>query len=121
MSSTSDVCLVDTESLEAKGFWTGDGSNILSAYIFAAQTASFASGEEGAILVLCQAGKSKTTHLRILSIDEADSILQKHEWDLPVDSKVCAMSVASSEHVDLQIFCRPLPAFRVVKQELWEF
>lgn len=67
----------------------GNASSVFGAYIFSAHFAAFSSGDEGAVLVLCQAGKSKTTHLRILAIDEADSILQRHEWELPVDSKVC--------------------------------
>ncbi|KAF5322833.1 hypothetical protein D9619_000235 [Psilocybe cf. subviscida] len=96
VSSVAEVSLVDAESLEVKAALPGNASSVFGAYIFSAHFAAFSSGDEGAVLVLCQAGKSKTTHLRILAIDEADSILQRHEWELPVDSKTIA-SISCSE------------------------
>ncbi|KDR84273.1 hypothetical protein GALMADRAFT_133615 [Galerina marginata CBS 339.88] len=89
VTTTGDVSVVDAGSLEVKTTSSQKKSHVIHASMFPAST-SFLAQPKGAIIVTASSGSSKTTHLRILAIDEADSISQIQECEIPVDSEQIA-------------------------------
>ena len=90
LSTTGDIEVIDTESLEARSSMPSSKSSTNThAWLFSARTASLSRANSGATLVTLSSA-SKTIHLRILAIDEADSISEEHEWEIPIDAEVLA-------------------------------
>jgi len=70
-------------------------SNILHIWVFSRNASSFCDTQRGTVLVLLTTEASKTT-IRLLAIDEADSISELQEYDVAVSGEVCfAVSCAS--------------------------
>ena len=91
LSTTGDIEVIDTESLEARSSMPSSKSSTNThAWLFSARTASLSRANSGATLVTLSSA-SKTIHLRILAIDEADSISEEHEWEIPMDAEVLAV------------------------------
>lgn len=86
------VAVIDADSLDVKSSTPSKHSNVIHVSSFPASTTKISSSSHGEILVLCQAGTSKTTFLRILSIDETDSISEQQEHEVPVDHQVFHIS-----------------------------
>ena len=94
LSTTGDVEVIDIESLEAKSSMPSSKSSTNThAWLFAASTASLSRANSGATLVTLSSRTSKTIHLRILAIDEADSISEEHEWEIPIGAEVLAVFI----------------------------
>jgi gephyrin len=94
LSTTGDVEVIDIESLETKSSMPSSNSSTNThAWLFSASTASLSRANSGATLVALSSGTSKTIHLRILAIDEADSISEEHEWEIPIDAEVLAVLI----------------------------
>ena len=92
LSTTGDVEVIDIESLEARSSMPSSKSSTnMHAWLFSARTASLSRAKSGGTLVTLSSGISKTIHLRILAIDEADSISEEHEWEIPIDAEVLAV------------------------------
>ena len=89
LSTSGDVEVIDIESLETKSSMPSlNSSNTTHAWLFSANTIPLSRANNGATLVTLSSGTSKTIHLRIFAIDEADSISQEHEWEIPIDAEV---------------------------------
>ncbi|KAF8883188.1 hypothetical protein CPB84DRAFT_193080 [Gymnopilus junonius] len=87
LSITGNIAVVDADSLEVKTTFSSSASAVIHASFFSACTSSFSSLQQGGVLVVVSSGPSKSTHLRILAIDEADSISLKQENQISVDSE----------------------------------
>lgn len=118
LSTTGDVTIIDADSLEVKTTFSSSPSTVSHASMFPASTSPLSSGQNTAILVMVASGSSKTTHLRILAIDETDSISLKQESEISVDSEVClfffAISIFSEKFPRV---IRKLPVYHVAGQE----
>ena len=89
LSTSGDVEVIDVDSLEIKSsLLSSKSSSNTQTWLFSAGTASFSKAKSGVILVTFPSRTSKTIHLRILAIDEADSISEEHEWEIPIDAEV---------------------------------
>ncbi|KAH9482205.1 hypothetical protein JR316_0004300 [Psilocybe cubensis] len=105
LSTNGEVAVVDAESLEVKSsIQQSTLSNVIHATVLPASTSPFGRGLNGSILVVASAGSSKNTHLRILAIDEADSISQEQEHELSIDSE-SIVNLSCSETGILSVLC----------------
>ncbi|PPQ94798.1 hypothetical protein CVT25_007435 [Psilocybe cyanescens] len=98
LSTTGEIAVVDADSLEVKSsLQQSVSSGVIHASVFTASTSYLGRGTAGAIVVMATSGSSKKTHLRILAIDEADSIIsQEQDCELPLDSESIA-SISCSD------------------------
>jgi len=93
LSTNGEVSIVDADSLDVKGSRDAQTGNVIFAKFLPTKTTMFSSKSNGAVLALVESGSSKSTYLRILAIDEADSILEQ-ETEIPVESQVSQKNIA---------------------------
>ena len=95
LSTTGELFLIDTDSLEVKSTSTttelsssSNATSVIQAILLSSSQCSFFNVQNGAVLVVASSGPSKTTQLRIWAIDEGDSILDKRRYIIPVEAEV---------------------------------
>lgn len=94
LSTTGELFLIDTDSLEVKSTSTttelssSNATSVMQAFLLSSSQCSFFSVQNGVVLVVANSGPSKTTQLRIWVIDEGDSILDKRRYIIPVEAEV---------------------------------
>jgi hypothetical protein len=96
LSTTGEVFLIDTDSLEVKSTSTTtelssssiNPTSVIQAFLLSSCQHSFFSVKNGAVLVVASSGPPKTTQLRIWAIDEGDSILDKRRYIIPIEAEV---------------------------------
>ncbi|KAF9478651.1 hypothetical protein BDN70DRAFT_879661 [Pholiota conissans] len=113
------VAVIDADSLDVKSTTPHKHSNVIHASSFPASTARFANSTAGAVLVLCQAGTSKTMVLRILAIDEADSISELQEHEVAVDhQKIASVSCSNTGILSVLALDGTLSSCRITPEKL---
>ena len=90
LSNTGDVTILNREDLETISNHTqkSPDTGVLASWLFPRSVLNLGDSQKGGILVLIVSGVTDTTHLRILAIDEADSISQLREQTIGLSSEV---------------------------------
>lgn len=96
LSTTGELSLIDTDSLEATSTSkttelsssSSDPTSVIQAFLLSSKQGSFFTAQNGVVLVVATSGPSKTTQLRIWAIDEGDSILERKRYVIPIESEV---------------------------------
>ena len=95
LSTTGELFLIDADSLQVKSTSattelssSSNATSVIQAFLLSSSQCSFFTAKNGAVLVVASSGPSKTTQLRIWSIDEEDSILDKRGYIIPVEPEV---------------------------------
>ena len=90
LSNTGDVTILNHEDLETISNHTQKSPDlgVLSSWLFPRSMLNVGDSQKGAILILVVSGATDTTHLRILAINEADSISQLREQNIGLSSEV---------------------------------
>ncbi|KAF4619578.1 hypothetical protein D9613_004793 [Agrocybe pediades] len=96
LSTNGELALVQADSLEVKSSRGAQKGNVLFAKFVAAEATSLSSKSNGAVMVLVESGSAKKTQLRVLTIDEADSISEQ-ESEIPIESdKISSVSCSNA-------------------------
>ncbi|KAF8165883.1 hypothetical protein B0H34DRAFT_254615 [Crassisporium funariophilum] len=101
LSTTGEVSVIDAQSLDIKSIHqlsTPSSSRLASvmhAFILPSSSCSFVSAERGAVLAVVSSESSKKTYLKILAIDEADSISEYQTYDIPIERERIASASCS--------------------------
>ncbi|KJA29589.1 hypothetical protein HYPSUDRAFT_195963 [Hypholoma sublateritium FD-334 SS-4] len=104
VSTKGEISVINAESLEVKASASSKSSNVIYVSLYAADTTPFSTFQNGAILLLCQAGTNNTTNLRIYAIDDANSISEQCEHEISIDSQK-VVSVSCSRAGVLSVLC----------------
>jgi len=86
LSCAGDVTILDSESLDTKSNWTtsSDGQTVQYAWLLPMSPRTL---QTKAFMIVLYSGTSNT-HLRILAIDETDSISQVKDEDIELPFEV---------------------------------
>ncbi|KAF9528037.1 hypothetical protein CPB83DRAFT_907189 [Crepidotus variabilis] len=98
VSSAGTISILDTDILETKAIFVPKSADaeLVDVWVFPRENAKFGDNQRGALVVLLLSEVSSFIKLRILVIDEVNSISQLQEHDLLISAKDVASTTCSN-------------------------